>query len=67
MDGITRRLSGGIDLNRRLALRVPETAELLGLSRSKTYELIGRGVIPSIQLDGSIRVPVEGLRELVKV
>ena len=49
----------------RLMLRPSETAETLGFSRSKTYELIAAGVIPSIRVDGSIRVPVDALRQWI--
>ena len=41
----------------RLLLRPMEAARALGISRSKVYDLLARGVIPSLRLDGSIRVP----------
>jgi excisionase family DNA binding protein len=66
MNVIQERLAA-INLDRRLALRVPETAEVLGISRSKAYDLIGRQVIPSIRLAGSIRVPVDALKKLLEV
>jgi excisionase family DNA binding protein len=47
----------------RLALRPARVAEVLEISRSKTYELIAAGDIPSIRLGASIRVPVDALRE----
>ena len=40
-----------------LLLRPTEAAAALGVSRSKIYELLARRVIPSVRLDGSIRVP----------
>jgi excisionase family DNA binding protein len=46
----------------RLAYRVPEAADALGVSRAKAYELISRGEIPSIRVGSSIRVPVDALR-----
>jgi excisionase family DNA binding protein len=46
----------------RLALRPSRVAEVLEISRSKTYELIAAGEIPSIRLGASIRVPVDALR-----
>ncbi len=49
----------------RLLLRPAETAEAIGVSRSKAYELIASGTIPSIKLGGSVRVPVDGLREWI--
>lgn len=49
----------------RMLYRVGETADVIGCSRAKTYELIARGEIPSIRVGGSIRVPVDQLREWV--
>jgi excisionase family DNA binding protein len=46
----------------RLLYRVTEAAEALGISRSKAYELIKAGKIPSITVGGCVRVPVEELR-----
>lgn len=36
-----------------LMLRVNEAANLMGISRSKTYELISRGELPGIRRIGS--------------
>ncbi len=44
-------------------MRVAEAAKALSLSTTTTYELIGRGIIPSIRLGKSIRVPVRDLEE----
>jgi excisionase family DNA binding protein len=51
----------------RLLLRPAEAAEILGVSRSKLYELIAQGKIPSVRLDEGrlIRVPVAALKALV--
>lgn len=46
----------------RLMLRPAETAEAIGISRSKAYELIARGDIPSVKVGGCVRVPIEHLR-----
>lgn len=45
----------------RLLLTVPEAAEALVISRSKLYELIAAGLVRSVRIDGSRRVPVEAL------
>jgi excisionase family DNA binding protein len=38
-------------------MRVPEAAELLGLPRSRTYELIQRGELPAVRIgERSLRV-----------
>jgi excisionase family DNA binding protein len=49
----------------RLLLTVPEAAEALAISRSKLYELIAAGLIRSVRIDGSRRVPVEALQSYV--
>jgi len=42
---------------RREWLRVPEAAELLGLPRTRCYELIQRGELPAVRIgERSIRV-----------
>ena len=46
----------------RLLLRPTEVANSLGIGRSKAYELIAAGTIPSIRIGGSVRVPVDVLR-----
>jgi excisionase family DNA binding protein len=45
-----------------LAVSVAEAAALMNISRAKLYELIARGEIPSIRLDGRRLVRVEALR-----
>jgi excisionase family DNA binding protein len=44
------------------ALRPAEVAEAIGVSRSKAYELIASGAIPSIRFGASVRVPVDLLK-----
>jgi excisionase family DNA binding protein len=46
----------------RLLLRPTEAADAIGVSRSRAYELIAAGVIPSIRIGGSVRVPVDALK-----
>ncbi len=46
----------------KLLLKPLEVAELLGIGRSKTYELIGAGLIPSVRIGTSVRVPTDSLR-----
>lgn len=45
--------------------RVSETARFLGVSRSHVYRLIQEGVLPSVKIGKSRRVPVRAVRELV--
>jgi len=50
----------------RLALRVGEWAESMGISRSKAYEEIAAGRVPVIRIGKSVRVPVAGAKALVE-
>jgi excisionase family DNA binding protein len=54
----------GVGPNRGL-LRVEEAAEWLGLSRTKAYELVYRGTLPSVTIGRSRRVPVAALEAFV--
>ncbi|MFD0856516.1 helix-turn-helix domain-containing protein [Actinomadura adrarensis] len=45
----------------RLLLTVQEAAQALAISRSKLYELIASGELPSVRIDGSRRVPLTAL------
>lgn len=47
-----------------IMVSVPEAARLLGIKRTRAYQLVNAGVIPSVRLgERCIRVPVEKLRE----
>ncbi len=50
----------------KLLLRPTEAAKAISLGRSKMYDLIAKGIIPSIRIGKSVRVPADGLREWVK-
>ena len=50
---------------RRLAYRVAEAAELVGVSRTKMYELIAAGDMPTIKIGSAVRVPADALREWI--
>ncbi len=50
----------------RLAYKVSEAADALGISRAKAYELIAEDKLPSIRVGSSIRVPVDALRAWVE-
>jgi excisionase family DNA binding protein len=49
----------------RLLLTVPEAAEALAISRSKLYELFAAGLVRSVRIDASRRVPIEALEAYV--
>lgn len=46
-------------------LRVEEAAEWLGLGRTKAYELVYKGVIPSVTIGRSRRIPISALQAFV--
>ena len=46
-------------------LRLAAVAELLSISKTKAYELVASGEIPSVRLGRSVRVPLKALREWV--
>ncbi len=46
----------------RLLLRIPEAADMLGLSRSKVYDLLASG-LPCVKIGRAKRIPVTGLRK----
>ena len=45
--------------------RVSDTARFLGVSRSHVYQLINEGILPSVKIGKSRRIPVRAVRELV--
>jgi excisionase family DNA binding protein len=49
----------------RLLLTVPEASEALAISRSKLYELFAAGLVRSVRIDGSRRVPIEALETYI--
>jgi len=51
-----------MDASQRLLLRPTEVADLISVSRSRAYELIADGTLPSIRMGGSVRIPADALR-----
>jgi len=49
-------------MTERLLLRPAEAGEAIGVSRSTAYALIAAGTLPSIRINGIVRVPVDGLK-----
>lgn len=50
----------------RLLCRPEEAAELLGIGRSKFYELMADGVIDSVRIGTCRRIPLAALEEFVE-
>lgn len=50
----------------RLLYRPAEAADSIGVSRSRMYELIASGEVPSVRVGRTLRVPVDALRRWVE-
>src|ERR1035437_8981878 len=50
----------------KLLLKPAEVGELTGMGKSKTYELIAAGIIPSVRIGKSVRVPADRLRRWIE-
>ena len=50
----------------KLLLTPAEAAQVLSISRSKLYELIGRGRLTTVRIDASRRVPRQALDEFIQ-
>jgi excisionase family DNA binding protein len=51
--------------NDKLTFSVPETAELLGISRALAYELVARHELPAIRLGRRLVVPRHAIDSLL--
>ena len=49
----------------KLLISPTEAAEVLGIGRSKVYELMRSGTLRSVRIDSCRRIPVEELSALV--
>lgn len=50
----------------RLAVTPEEAAEMIGVSRTRIYQLLQRGAIPSLRLGKVRRIRVERIREYLE-
>ncbi len=55
-----------MNVTERLMLRPTEAADAIGISRSKAYEMIAAGQIPSVRVGGVVRVPVAALKTWIE-
>ncbi len=46
-------------------LRIEEAAKVLGLGRSKAYELVAAGVLPTVRIGRAVRIPRRALLEWI--
>lgn len=49
----------------KLLVTPHEAAALIGIGRTRIYDMIARGAIPSVRIGRSVRVPLDALREWV--
>lgn len=49
----------------KLALRIEEACKLVGIGRTKGYELCATGQWPTIRIGRSVRIPLEGLKRWI--
>ena len=49
----------------RLLLTAEETAKILGIGRTRVYELMRLGLIESVKIHGCRRIPTEAVRDYV--
>jgi len=50
----------------KLLLKPAEVAEVLGVARTRAYELIGSGMLPTVRVGSAVRVPADALRRWVE-
>jgi excisionase family DNA binding protein len=50
----------------RLLVRVEEAARLCSISRSRMYELVAAGEVPSLTIGRSRRIPLDELRSWIE-
>ena len=53
------------ELRGKRNLRVTEAETILGLGRTKIYELISQGRLKSLKIDGARRIPVSAIEEFL--
>ena len=51
---------------KRLLLRIPEVAETLGIGRTKIYEMIATGELPTVRFGRAVRVSFTTLQKWVE-
>jgi excisionase family DNA binding protein len=52
--------------SRKLLVSIPEAAVVVGLGRTKLYELVARGEIATVRIGRAVRVPVRALEDFVE-
>ena len=50
----------------KLLLTATEAGEAIGVGRTRIYELLASGQIPSVKIGRSVRVPIEALKRWIQ-
>lgn len=50
----------------RLLVTVEEAAEMLAIGRTKAYEMVRSGELPTMRIGRVVRIPLEALREWIQ-
>jgi excisionase family DNA binding protein len=50
----------------KLLIKPSEAAELLGVGRSKVYQMLAAGELPSLRVGALVRIPSDALRRWVE-
>ena len=64
INNLDRSKTDGL-MQERMCYSVKDAAAQLSMSRAKMFDLIGRGVVQSLKIDGKRLVPDSALRELI--
>lgn len=50
----------------KMLYRVNEAAEACSIGRTKLYELVNRGALRTVRIDGAVRIPVSSVEEFIR-
>ncbi|TAK36117.1 MAG: DNA-binding protein [Chloroflexota bacterium] len=53
-------------LSDKLLIRVDEAARMCSLGRSKMYEMVAKGLIPSVRIGRAVRIPITALHSWIE-
>ena len=56
----------GLELETRWFLGPAEAARLLDVGRSTIYELAAKGELPTIRINGSVQISVDGMKDWIR-
>ena len=50
----------------KLLLKPAEVTEMLGIARSRVYEMLTRRELPSVRIGSSVRIPASALQQWIE-